>query len=85
MATFTNPLPNPITTTHLNRVLAAARAGGAAEGAVDHEIAVDQGVDLDPDVAEECLGESETFGLITDAEVRAAYREAYLSAWEGAL
>lgn len=81
MLTITSTLPNPISTTTVDRLMAEARAEGAREGAVDREICLDHGLDLDRELAEECLGESATFAEVSDVELRVAYREGYLSGW----
>lgn len=61
--------------------LKAARDTAALEADTDAEISLDHGLELTADLARELLAESPCYPEIKSAEIREAYRTAYLAAF----
>ena len=64
---------------HFDACLKAARADAALEADTDAEISLEHGLELTEELAAELLDMSTIYTEIVDAEIREAYRAAYLS------
>lgn len=82
------PLPAAHTVAEFDALKVELVAAAIEEAAIDLEIILDGGSDLDPVVDEyealEVLEESDTYRAIRDSDLRDAYRGAYVAAFTSA-
>lgn len=80
---FPTPLPAAHTVAAFNARMIELIKLAMSEAAIDAEISADHGLELDSDLAEECLEESDALAAVRDPELRIAYRRAYVSFFVG--